>query len=48
MHAHQKIPVFAINLKSQVDRFKSIYSEFLTCGSFQLEIVRAIELTYGA
>jgi hypothetical protein len=48
MHTHEKIPVFAINLKSRVDRFKSINSEFLNRGSFQLEIVKAIEHPYGA
>ena len=35
-------------MKSRVDRFKSIKSEFLNLGSFQLEIVRAIEHPYGA
>lgn len=48
MNTHEKIPVFAINLKSRTDRLKNINSVFLNHGSFQLEIVRAIEDSNGA
>ncbi|HWK57190.1 MAG TPA: hypothetical protein VNQ80_07625 [Parapedobacter sp.] len=48
MNTHEKIPAFAINLKSRIDRFKSIHSEFLDHKGFQLEIVKAIEDPNGA
>lgn len=48
MNTHEKIPVFAINLESRIDRFKSIRSEFLDHKGFQLEIIKAIEDPNGA
>lgn len=48
MNTHEKIPAFAINLKSRVDRLKSIHSEFLNHEGFKLEIVEAIEHVNGA
>ncbi len=47
-NTHEKIPVFATNLKSRIDRFKSINSEFLNHEGFQLEIAGAIEDSNGA
>lgn len=48
MNIQNRIPAYVINLKSRIDRFKNIHSEFIDHKEFQLLIVEAIEDSNGA
>ncbi|NII83145.1 glycosyl transferase [Pedobacter sp. SG908] len=48
MTSEKKIPVFAINLKSRIDRFENITLEFLKYKEFRLHVVEAIANPNGA